>query len=73
MSEKMWAARDKWLASVEHIDHADEVWQAAWQACIEECARVCDLEYAANWHASAMVAARQSKRDAELIRALGEG
>lgn len=35
----------------------------------EEAARICDLEFAANWHADAIAAAKQSKRDAALIRA----
>ena len=35
----------------------------------ERCARICDLEFAANWHASAMAAANAAKRCAELIRA----
>lgn len=42
------------------------------EACQKEregCARICDLEFAANWHASAMAAANAAKRCAELIRA----
>lgn len=37
---------------------------------IEErwCARICDLEFAANWHSAAMAAANAAKRCAELIR-----
>ena len=42
------------------------------EACQKErewCARICDLEFAANWHSSAMAAANAAKRCAELIRA----
>lgn len=35
----------------------------------ERCARICDLEFAANWHSSAMAAANAAKRCAGLIRA----
>lgn len=41
------------------------------EACQKEregCARICDLEFAANWHSSAMAAANAAKRCAELIR-----
>jgi hypothetical protein len=38
----------------------------------EWCARICDLEFAANWHSSAMAAANAAKRCAELIRAADE-
>lgn len=34
----------------------------------ERCARICDLEFVANWHASAMAAANAVKRCAKLIR-----
>lgn len=38
----------------------------------EKCARICDLEFAANWNSSAMAAANAAKRCAELIRADNE-
>ena len=41
------------------------------EACQKEregCARICDLEFAANWHSAAMAAANAAKRCAELIR-----
>lgn len=41
------------------------------EACQKEregCARICDLEFAVNWHSSAMAAANSAKRCAELIR-----
>ena len=45
------------------------------EACQKEregCARICDLEFAANWHSAAMAAANAAKRCAELIRAADE-
>jgi hypothetical protein len=45
------------------------------EACQKEregCARICDLEFAVNWHSSAMAAANAAKRCAELIRASDE-
>ena len=38
----------------------------------EACAKLCDLEYAACWSASAMAQARQAQRCAEAIRARGQ-
>ena len=37
----------------------------------EECARVCDLEFAACWHADAISQAKEAKRCAAAIRARG--
>jgi hypothetical protein len=53
------------------LDAAYRAGLAAGRArAIERCAKVCDAEYAANWSASAMVAAMQAKRCAVAIRAL---
>jgi hypothetical protein len=38
----------------------------------EACARVCDLEFAACWHADAISQAKEAKRCADAIRARGE-
>jgi hypothetical protein len=37
----------------------------------EACARVCDLEFAACWHADAISQAKEAKRCAAAIRARG--
>lgn len=38
----------------------------------EACAKVCDLEFAACWHADALSQAKEAKRCAAAIRARGE-
>jgi polysaccharide pyruvyl transferase WcaK-like protein len=54
---------------VKHLHAAERERDEACQKEREGCARICDLEFAANWHSAAMAAANAAKRCAELIRA----
>jgi len=58
--------------SIDSEDVIETVYAAFSAAEREACAKVCDLEFAACWHADAISQAKEAKRCADAIRERGD-
>jgi hypothetical protein len=67
-------AQEAWLIGLEEnglLENFERFAALVAAAEREACAKVCDLEFAACWHADAISQAKEAKRCADAIRARG--